>query len=277
MTFAIVSDNTIEGAYLEPAKGCSYIIHVASPLPTVPGDLVAPAIAGTRAVLEAAEATPTVKRVVFTLSTGSIRTFDRMFQKHPTNQAIISGKGDEVPTLTAETKVPTQPPIPDDAPPFYQYINSKVAAANLVDDYVAAHSSESSHRFSIVSIKPGYIFGPEELARSKQEAFKGSNMLLAWLFVDFSAAPFLGLPAGEDAPVLSETVHLEDVVEAHVKALDIEKVPGKYRSFLLCSESPTGPVFMDAVDIVRKELPDEVADGKIPFAGLLGRLLPTPS
>ena len=29
---------------------------------------------------------------------------------------------------------------------------------------------------------------------------------------------------------------------------------------------------MDAVDIVREELPQEVSDGKIPFAGKLGRL-----
>ena len=76
---------------------------------------------------------------------------------------------------------------------------------------------------------------------------------------------------GEDAPLLSEIVHLEDVVESHVKALDIEKVPGSYRNFLLCSHTPKGPVMMDAADIVRRELPQEVAAGKIPFTGKLGK------
>ena len=82
----------------------------------------------------------------------------------------------------------------------------------------------------------------------------------------------LGLPANEDIPMLQVMVHLDDVVESHVKALDIEKVPGNYRNFLLCSHTPYGPVIMDAADIVRKELPQEVTDGRIPFAGRLGRL-----
>ena len=85
-------------------------------------------------------------------------------------------------------------------------------------------------------------------------------------------APFLGLPADEDTSHLSVMVHLDDVVEGHVKALDTDNVPGQYRNFLLCSDTPTGPLMMDAVDIVRKELPQEVADGKIPFAGQHGRL-----
>lgn len=112
----------------------------------------------------------------------------------------------------------------------------------------------------------GWILGPEELAKTKQEAFKGSNMILAWLFADLSLASFLRLPPDEFPPLLSETVHLDDVVEAHVKALDTERISSKFQSFLVCSDAPTGPKLMDAVDIVRKELSQEVADGKIPFA-----------
>lgn len=36
LSFVIVEDNTSKIAYHEAAKGCSYIIHVASPLPTQP-------------------------------------------------------------------------------------------------------------------------------------------------------------------------------------------------------------------------------------------------
>jgi len=36
LSFIIVADNTSKTAYHEAAKGCSYIIHVASPLPTQP-------------------------------------------------------------------------------------------------------------------------------------------------------------------------------------------------------------------------------------------------
>ena len=244
---------------------------MASPLATFPGDLVSQAIVGNKAILEVAEATPSVKRVVFTASTASLRPFERLFLKHPANQAIMSGKGDEVPVLTADTKVPTQPPISDDAPGFKRYDDSKIAATNLVHEYGDAHKSEIGN-FSIVNLMPGWIFGPEELARNKQEAFKGSNLVLGWLFSELSLGPLFGLPANEDVPLLSETVHLDDVVEGHVKALDIDRVPGKYRNFLLCSDTPTGPEMMDAADIVRRGLPQEVADGKIPFAGKLGRV-----
>ena len=245
---------------------------MASPLATSPGDLVSQAIAGNKAILEAAEATPSVKRIVFTASTSSVRPFERLFLKHPANQAILSGRGDEVPTLTADTQVPTQPPVSDSTPGFHRYINSKIAATNLVHEYV---NKSRTVQFSIVNLMPGWILGPEELARSKQEAFKGSNMILSWLFSDLNLAPFFGVPMDEDPPLLSETVHLDDVVESHVNALDTGKVPGKYRNFLLCSDSPTGPVYMDAADIVRKELPQEVADKKIPFTGKLGRQVRT--
>lgn len=181
----------------------------------------------------------------------------------------MSGRGDEVPTLTADTEVPTQPPVSDEAPGFHRYVNSKIAATNLVREYAAAH--QDSH-FSIVCLMPGWVLGPEELARNKQEAMKGSNLFLGWLFSDLSLEPLLGSAGGERPPALSEVVHLEDVVEAHIKALDTERVPGKARNFLLCSDGPTGPAVMDAADVVRKNLAQEVVNGKIPFAGQLGRL-----
>ena len=274
LTFAIVPDNAVPGAYNEAAKDCSYIIHVASPLPTRPGDLVSQAVAGNKAILEAALATPTVKRIIFTASTACIRPFERLFLTHPANQAIISGRVAEVPALTAETRIPTQPPVSDDAPGFHRYVNSKSAATNMIDEYTAAPEFRNAH-FSIINLMPGWILGPEELAKNKQEAFKGSNIILAWLFADLSLAPYLALPPDEYPPLLSETVHLDDVVEAHVKALDTERIPSKYQSFLLCSDAPTGPKIMDAVDIVRRELPQEVADGKIPFAGKLGTFITT--
>ncbi|KAL8795378.1 MAG: hypothetical protein Q9195_002119 [Heterodermia aff. obscurata] len=266
LTFIIIPDNSKPGAYFEAVKECSYIIHVASPLASKPGDLVSQAVAGHEAILEAAEATPSIKRIVFTSSTCSIRPFERVLLSHPANQAILAGEGDKVPVLTAETIVPTQPPLPDSASRVHCYTNSKIATANLTREYSSAHPS--SH-FSIVNIIPGLILGPEELSHSKAEAFKGSNMILGWLFAELNISPLFGLPLSDEAPVLSETVHLDDVVEGHVKALDEEKIQGQMRSFLLCSHSPTGPVLMDAVEIVKRELPKEVEEGKIPFAGKL--------
>lgn len=265
LTFALVPDLTKPNAYHEAVKGCTYIIHSASPLPTTPGDLIASAVAGTQAILQAAEDTPSVKRVVITSSCAALRVYERRFPSHPANQAILSGRADEVPMTTAETTVPNQPPLPEDAAAFHRYDNSKIAAHNLVQKYAADHPS--SH-FSIISLAPGYVLGPEELTESKAEAFKGSNFTLGWLFEEMNIAPLMG---GEDVAPLAEFVHLQDVVDCHVKALDVKKLPDHYRNFLLCSDGPTGPVIMDAVEIVKKGLPTEVAEGKIPFAGRFGK------
>ena len=264
LTFAIVPDNSRPDAYHETVRDCSYIIHVASPLAMVPGDLVSQAVAGTKAILEAAKATSTVKRVIFTASTSSIRPFERFLVTHPDNQAMLSGRGKEVSTMTADSRVPTISPDSDNDPSAKRYIDSKIAAVKVTDEFETAH-------FSIINIMPGWILGPEELARTKQEAFKGSNMILSWLFSELSLAPLVGIPADQHVPLLAEVVHLDDVVESHVKALDTDRLPGKYRNFLLCSDGPIGPDLMSAADIVRRELPQEVADGKISFAGRLGR------
>lgn len=52
----------------------------------------------------------------------------------------------------------------------------------------------------------------------------------------------------------------------------IGEVPGKYRNVLFCSDGPTAPVLMNAAEIVRKEFPQEAADGKIPSTEKLGKL-----
>lgn len=62
--------------------------------------------------------------------------------------------------------------------------------------------------------------GSRRTARSKQEALKQSILIIGWLFSEFNLAPFLDLPTNEEPPLLAETVHLDDVVESHVKALD---------------------------------------------------------
>ena len=152
----------------------------------------------------------------------------------------MSGRGDEVPVITAKSRVPSPPSFLDNASPAQRYYNSKNAATNYVDGFPKTHDLH----FSIVNLMPGWVLGPEELSRSKSEAFKGSNFILSGLFSDLNLAPLLGLANGEDTPWLAAAVHLEDVVEGHVKAHDVEKIPGSYRNFLLCSHSPKGPVMM---------------------------------
>lgn len=274
LTFALVPDNTQPDAYHDAAKGCTYIIHLASPLAGIPGDLVTPAVAGTKAALSAAEATPTIKRVVFTGSTSSLRHIDQMMPSHPRNQAIAAGNDADIPPTTADTRVPTPPAPPADAPPFERYVASKVTATNTVDAYAASPAFAHAH-FSVVSLFPGWVLGPSPLATNKPAALHTSNVILSWLFHHLKLNPLLNIPPEvDDVPAPADTVHVDDVAEAHVNALDTARVPGRQRSFLLASDSPHGAVWSDAETIVRTHLPQEVAAGKIPFAGHLGEFPP---
>ena len=77
---------------------------------------------------------------------------------------------------------------------------------------------------------------------------------------------------GVDGRVLIRWSGTEAKLRIMLEGPDEEKIKGRMREFLMCSDSPTGPVLMDAVEIVKSELPKEVAEGKIPFAGKLGNV-----
>lgn len=70
------TDLVKDEGWLDACKGCTYILHVASPFP--PGkpkhedNLIVPARDGTLRVLKAAKASGTVKRVVLTSSIASV-------------------------------------------------------------------------------------------------------------------------------------------------------------------------------------------------------------
>ena len=265
LEYVVVADNAVPAAYRDAAKGCEYIIHTASPLPMQPGNLVAQALAGTKAVIDAAEATETVRRVVFTASSASLRPFEEALADHPRNVALIAGKGEEWETITGNTVNPDADPVPgDEEPGGRRYFASKAAANNYVREYVKKHPDS---RFSVVSIMPGYVLGPEELSKTKVEGLGGSNVLLAWIFIDLKLNALFGVADDVDCPVLSDFVSLKDVVEAHLKALDTAKVPGPLKEYLLGVDSPRGIVMTDAVNIVKKHFPKEVQNGVIPFAG----------
>ena len=76
LTFAIVPDLTVDGAYDEAVQDTAYIIHLASPI-VLKGEikaedfqsaLIDPAINGTLSVLKAAAKAKSVRRVVITSS-----------------------------------------------------------------------------------------------------------------------------------------------------------------------------------------------------------------
>ena len=270
LTFHIIPDMTLPHAFDEAAKGCSYIIHVAAALATQPGRLVALAVASTKAILKAAEGTPTIKRVVFTAAGISIIPWARFLPNDPSNLAIEAGNADDVPNIMSNSQVDDIPLLPEGAPRFHEYGASKVATTNLVREYALSNDSKSAH-FSIIHLMPTYVLGPEELTYSKKDAFQGSNFILSWLFTDMKLNPLFGVDEEQEMGLIAGLVHLDDTVEGHIKALNLVKVPGKYRAFLMAAEQPRGPVIESARQIVKERLPEEAK--RIPFTGHLGQSL----
>ncbi len=87
----IVPDITVPGAYDEAVKGATYIIHVASPIPSqntkdLEADLIQPAIQGTVGILQSAHETGGVKKVVITASVVGLASAE-----HIASGATING------------------------------------------------------------------------------------------------------------------------------------------------------------------------------------------
>jgi dihydroflavonol-4-reductase len=124
-----------DGGWEEAASGCSYAIHVASPMPIgeyKAQDLITPAREGTRRVLEAAQHAG-LKRVVLTSSASAalpaLGSADRLTEANWTSR-------------------------PDK--PIYQYPRSKVLAEQDAWSFVQQHAPD----LQLVTILPGLIQGP---------------------------------------------------------------------------------------------------------------------
>lgn len=108
---------------------------------------------------------------------------------------------------------------------------------------------------------PGYIIGPNRLAKDASKAASGSNAIVMNIILGVkteSARPF----------AISD---LRDVARIHVESLDESKVPGNKNFFVHPDDAPgqkTG--FGDAEGIARKLFSDAVKDGRLPLGGQLG-------
>lgn len=131
-----------EGSFDEAMQGCEIVMHTASPF-VLDGftdaneALVRPAVEGTRNVLEAANRTPSVRRVVLTSSVASV------FGDNIDARDLPDHRLDETRWNTTSSV--------DHNP--YQY--SKVAA-----EREAWKIRQAQERWDLVTINPGMVYGP---------------------------------------------------------------------------------------------------------------------
>jgi nucleoside-diphosphate-sugar epimerase len=246
LKFFIVPDIVKEGAFDQAIKGAEYVIHVASPIPATAPDtdydrsLIGPAYRATISMLNSAERAGTVKRVVITSSGVATMTLEDMMSPN-----------DHV--YTDADRIP----FPEGPYPFAfaAYQASKHKAFTGTWEYIAEHKPS----FDVILIGPGYVLGANELVTDPAEVVSGSNGV--------AIAQVLGFK--NKIPNPGVAVHLEDVAEIHVLALD-PKIPGN--QYFLATIMVNYP---DAIDIVNKRFPKEVASGLLPNNGFqpCGKLL----
>ncbi|KAL7894158.1 hypothetical protein HDV63DRAFT_415285 [Trichoderma sp. SZMC 28014] len=249
LSFVVVENMELEGAFDEAVKGATYVIHCASPIPTFGGEapptpeqydefFVQAALRSTMGLLESSRKAGTVKRVVVTSSMVAITPFH-----------YYLGQGDDK-VFDAEFRIPL-----DKGPysfEFQAYSASKAAALNESEAWV----KKTKPGFDLISILPGWIFGADELATTvKDFETESTNSVL------------LGLLRGSqtDVPSNSNSVLVDDAARLHVLALD-PKIPGN-QAFVASADGVNGMVWEDSFKVLEKNFPEAIAKGLVATTG----------
>lgn len=134
--------------------------------------------------------------------------------------------------------------------PGKAYIDSKALALDYTDRFMA----DEGPRFSLVSIMPGVVVGPNRLYKNVGEmtAGGGSNGMILNVALGKKAEAF---------PV--NVVGLSDVARVHVLALDEAVVEGSDSFVLDCHR----PSYDEINDVVAGAFPEAVRDGTFPLGG----------
>ena len=206
-------DLTADQGWNLAAKGCDFIMHVASPFfaanPKNPQEMIAPAVDGTLRVMRAAKKAG-AKRVVLTSSImammGSLKT-----------GKFTSKNWTEVNAVNIST-----------------YTKSKTLAENAAWEFIDNQGGEKP--IELVVIAPGGVLGPPLGHRITGESMSMMNKMLHG-----------------DLPMVLDTafpmVDVRDVAKLHVQALTLPDAAGK--RVIAASAEPNG--MLSAAQILKEE------------------------
>lgn len=191
------ADLLTPGAYAEAMAGCGVVFHTASPFIAAVNDpqreLIEPAVLGTRNVLESANATPSVTRVVVTSSCAAIYGDNADLENTP------DGVFTEA-VWNTSSSIEHQP---------YSY-------SKLLAEREAWAMADAQDRWQLITINPSLVIGPGTNPHGTSESFS----LIAQLG-DGSAK--FGVP-----DIGFGVVDVRDVAEAHFKAGFLPGIEGRF-------------------------------------------------
>ena len=188
-TFQVFEADLLKkGSFAEAMAGCELVIHTASPF-KISGikdgqkELVEPALEGTRNVLESANKTESVKRVVLTSS-------------------VVAIYGDAIDLAKTEKGIFTEEHWNFSSSVKHQpYSYSKTLAEKL-----AWEMAGKQDRWNLLTINPGFVMGPSLSKRIDSTSID--------LMIQLATGKFkTGVPSGEMG-----FVDVRDVAKAHILA-----------------------------------------------------------
>lgn len=234
LSFVTIADLTAPGAHDDAVKGVTYIIHVASPIPSAhltrdPSEaeeiFIRPAVQGTLGLLSSAQKEPGVRRVVVTSSTVALLPTRHWAAIVPPPKGAVYGPSDRV--ETPKGPYPTLPAA---------YCASKIASLNESEAWVAREKPG----FGLVNVHPSFVLGRDDLHLTVEGARAGTNMM----------ALSIALGAKSDAQRVGAAVHVDDVARVQVGALDEEKVAVEgTRSFITNTDAD----WQDVTKVVKSD------------------------
>ncbi|MCG2615929.1 aldehyde reductase [Terrimonas sp. NA20] len=215
------ADLTKDDGWDEAVKGCTYVLHVASPFPMVQPDdeneLIIPARDGALRVLKAAR-NAGVKRVVLTSSFAAIG-YGQSSKDHVFTE-------EDWTNIHADVRA---------------YIKSKTIAEKAAWDFIGKDGSNPE----LSVINPVGIFGPV-MAKDRSTSIQLVEGILAGAIK-------------EDMPYFFGVVDVRDVASLHVKAMTLPEAKGE--RFLATSDGTISLKYVaDLIRKERPELAENVVD-----------------
>ncbi|CAG7948842.1 unnamed protein product [Penicillium nalgiovense] len=248
----VVPDQAARKAFHEAIKGTSYVIHIASPLPSAvtqanghldaEANFLAPARRTAVEMLEAAATTTSVERVVMTSSVAAF-----------VSPKIFMGlmRQDSQHPFTPTSRMPLMtPPFPHSG---VAYVASKVESLAATEAWV----KETNPRFSVINIHPSWVMGRAECAEDVGSLFNTTNRLVLNTIVKGQKSQY---------PVMmGAVVDVHDVARMQVQSLQKADIvqPGNCRSFI----ASTPGIYEDIPGIIRKSFAEQCQDGRVTILG----------
>lgn len=254
--YVIVPDITDETAFKGKLDGADYVLHLASPLThgIEKESYFGPAVKGTTAVLKEATRVPSIKKVVVTSSIAALIPLNGIPQGgvikgqffniiswlpagywQITMLTIICFTEDNDWDFNVDETADFTDPSNPAGTPMRLYCASKLLANNATWKFWKT----AKPHFALVSIHPSFVFGHNLVQTSAEQISSSSNGLL-WQTI------MTGTPVGSVTGV-----HIQDVAEAHVKALSPEIADGS--KYLISGNKAT---WGDVAQIVKKHYPN---------------------